>query len=84
MGPSYLLLEINFFSFQGKYSFDPVSKLLMWEVGKIDQTKLPNIKGNVNFVTGARPEDVHANISVHFSINQLAVSGLKVNRLNVT
>ena len=65
---------------QGKYSFDPVSKLLMWDVGKIDQTKLPNIRGNVNFATGARPEDTHANISVHFSISQLAVSGLKVNR----
>ena len=65
---------------QGKYSFDPVSKLLAWDVGKIDQTKLPNIRGNVNFATGARPEDTHANISVHFSISQLAVSGLKVNR----
>jgi AP-3 complex subunit mu len=29
---------------QGKYSFDPVSKVLLWDVGKIDQTKLPNIK----------------------------------------
>ena len=29
---------------QGKYSFDPVSKLLVWEVGKIDLTKLPNIR----------------------------------------
>jgi len=77
------VLNCSLTSNQGKYSFDPVSKLLMWEVGKIDQTKLPNIKGNVNFVTGARPEDVHANISVHFSINQLAVSGLKVNRLDM-
>ena len=25
---------------QGKYSFDPVSKVLAWEVGKMDQTKL--------------------------------------------
>ena len=57
-----------------------VSKVLVWEVGKIDQTKLPNIRGNVNFVAGAGHEDLHANVSVHFSISQLAVSGLKVNR----
>ncbi len=33
---------------QGKYSFDPVSKVLQWDVGKIDVTKLPNIRGTVN------------------------------------
>jgi len=32
---------------QGKHSFDPVSKLLTWEVGRIETTKLPNIKGTV-------------------------------------
>ena len=41
---------------QGKYSFDPVSKLLAWDVGKIDPSKLPNIRGGVNFVSGARQE----------------------------
>lgn len=34
---------------QGKYSFDPVSKVLQWDVGKIDVTKLPNIRGTVYF-----------------------------------
>lgn len=32
---------------QGKHSFDPVSKVLTWEVGRIETTKLPNIKGTV-------------------------------------
>jgi len=68
---------------QGKYSFDPVSKVMVWEVGKIDQTKLPNIRGTVNFTSGAGPEDTHVSVSVNFSISQLAVSGLKVNRLDM-
>ncbi|CAD1472024.1 unnamed protein product, partial [Heterotrigona itama] len=51
---------------QGKYSFDPVSKILLWDIGRIDVSKLPNLRG-----------------SVHFTINQLAVSGLKVNRLDM-
>lgn len=35
---------------QGKYSFDPVSKVLMWDVGKIDVANRlpPNIKGTVS------------------------------------
>ena len=35
---------------QGKYAFDPVSKVLTWDVGKIDPTKLPNIRGTVSFM----------------------------------
>lgn len=37
---------------QGKYSFDPVSKVMTWDAGKIDTAgRLPNIKGNVSFCT---------------------------------
>ena len=60
-----------------------MSKLLAWDVGKIDPSKLPNIRGSVNFVSGAWPEDTHAIVNVQFSINQMAVSGLKVNRLDM-
>ena len=33
---------------QGKYTFDPVSKVLAWDVGKVDPAKLPNLKGTVS------------------------------------
>lgn len=32
---------------QGKYSFDPVSRVLVWDIGRIDVTRLPNIRGTV-------------------------------------
>lgn len=32
---------------QGKYSFDPVSKILLWDIGRIDVSKLPNLRGSV-------------------------------------
>ena len=32
---------------QGKYSFDPVSKVLIWDIGRIDTSKLPNLRGAV-------------------------------------
>lgn len=34
---------------QGKYSFDPVSKILFWDVGRVDVAKLPNLRGTVSF-----------------------------------
>lgn len=77
------VLNCSLVASQGKYSFDPVSKVLLWDVGKIDQTKLPNIRGSVSLVSGASPESTNPTINVHFAISQLAVSGLKVNRLDM-
>lgn len=87
---------------QGKYNFDPVSKILHWDIGKIDVTKLPNIRGSVScklkclgyfnsemytkqvsIATGSNVAEINPSINVHFTINQLAVSGLKVNRLDM-
>ncbi|KAK6636967.1 AP-3 complex subunit mu-1 [Polyplax serrata] len=68
---------------QGKYSFDPVTKVLVWEVGRIEVTKLPNIRGSISVQTNAEPITSKPTINVQFTINQLAVSGLKVNRLDM-
>lgn len=32
---------------QGRYSFDQVSKILVWDIGRIDVAKLPNLRGTV-------------------------------------
>ena len=42
------VLNLTLTPSQGKYTFDPVNKVLNWDVGKIDITKLPSIKGNVS------------------------------------
>lgn len=41
------ILNCSLIANQGKYNFDPVSKILHWDVGRIDVTKLPNIRGTV-------------------------------------
>ena len=41
------ILNCTLTSSQGKYTFDPVSKMLHWEIGKIDPAKLPNLRGTV-------------------------------------
>ncbi|OXA46978.1 AP-3 complex subunit mu-1 [Folsomia candida] len=73
----------NLTASQGRYTFDPVSKVFHWDVGKIDITKLPNIKGSISLGAGAGPVEANPTVTVHFVINQMAVSGLKVSRLDM-
>lgn len=73
------MLTVN----QGKYTFDSVTKILQWDVGRIDVTKLPNIRGTVSVAPGTTSIESNPVINVQFSISQLAVSGLKVNRLDM-
>jgi len=68
---------------QGKSTFDPVSRLLSWDVGRVEQSKLPNLRGNLSLQTGAPPPDASPAVNLKFTINQLAVSGVKVNRLDM-
>ncbi len=42
------VLNCSLTASQGKYAFDPVSKVLTWDVGKVDPQKLPNIRGTVS------------------------------------
>jgi hypothetical protein len=42
------VVSCNLTATQGKYSFDPVTRVLMWDVGRIDPSRLPNIRGNVS------------------------------------
>ncbi|RUS83899.1 hypothetical protein EGW08_008313 [Elysia chlorotica] len=77
------VLNVTLTCNQGKNSFDPVSKLMTWDVGKIDPAKLPTIKGNITLQTGVPIPESNPIITVMFTIQQMAVSGLKVNRLDM-
>ncbi|XP_064648853.1 AP-3 complex subunit mu-2-like isoform X2 [Lineus longissimus] len=77
------VLNVTLTPSQGKYSFDPVTKVMSWDVGKIDPAKLPNIRGSISLQSGMPVPESNPAISVHFQIAQLAVSGLKVNRLDM-
>merc|ERR1712141_86921 len=69
---------------QGKYAFDPVSKVFSWDIGKIDAQKtFPNIRGSLSLHSGATIPDSNPTISVGFTISQMAISGLKVSRLDL-
>ncbi|TRY63168.1 hypothetical protein TCAL_10820 [Tigriopus californicus] len=78
-----VVLNCTLTSSQGKYAFDPVSKVLNWDVGKIDPQKLPNIRGTINIQNGATAPESNPTLNVSFTITQMAVSGLKVSRLDL-
>ena len=80
------VLNLNLFPNQGKYTFDPVTKLMLWDVGKMEQLQgrgLPTIKGSIVLQSGAPIPDSNPNILIRFDISQFAISGLKVNRLDM-
>uniref|UniRef100_A0A8C8A0J2 Adaptor related protein complex 3 subunit mu 2 n=1 Tax=Oryzias sinensis TaxID=183150 RepID=A0A8C8A0J2_9TELE len=67
----------------GTYTFDPVTKLLSWDVGKINPQKLPSLKGTMSLQAGASKPDENPTFNIQFKIQQMAISGLKVNRLDM-
>ncbi|KAL1273820.1 hypothetical protein QQF64_026634 [Cirrhinus molitorella] len=77
------VLNANLNPSQGTYTFDPVTKLLSWDVGKINPQKLPSLKGSMSLQAGASKPDENPTINIQFKIQQLAISGLKVNRLDM-
>ncbi|XP_054629375.1 AP-3 complex subunit mu-2 [Dunckerocampus dactyliophorus] len=77
------VLNANLNASQGTYTFDPVTKLLTWDVGKINPQKLPSLKGSMNLQAGASKPDENPTINIQFKIQQMAISGLKVNRLDM-
>ncbi|KAL8202225.1 UNVERIFIED_CONTAM: AP-3 complex subunit mu-1, partial [Gekko kuhli] len=77
------VLNMNLTASQGNYTFDPVMKVLTWDVGKITVQKLPSLKGMVTLQSGAPKPEENPSLNVQFKIQQLAISGLKVNRLDM-
>ncbi|CAB1322149.1 unnamed protein product [Coregonus sp. 'balchen'] len=57
--------------------------LLSWDVGKINPQKLPSLKGSMSLQAGASKPDENPTINIQFKIQQSALSGLKVNRLDM-
>ncbi|XP_018424797.1 PREDICTED: AP-3 complex subunit mu-1 [Nanorana parkeri] len=78
-----VVLNMNLIPNQGTYLFDPVTKILNWDIGKINIQKLPNLKGTITLQSGAPKPEENPSLNINFKIQQCAVSGLKVNRLDM-
>uniref|UniRef100_A0AAY4A015 MHD domain-containing protein n=1 Tax=Denticeps clupeoides TaxID=299321 RepID=A0AAY4A015_9TELE len=65
--------------------FDVVEEIdtLVWDIGKLSQQKLPNLKGSLTLQCGAPKPEESPSLNIDLKIQQLAISGLKVNRLDM-
>jgi len=66
----------------GNPSYDPVNRVVTWNVGKLLPQRYLSMSGTVTLQAGEIPES-NPTIMVDFKMAQLAVSGLRVNRLDV-
>uniref|UniRef100_A0A7N8XC95 Adaptor related protein complex 3 subunit mu 1 n=1 Tax=Mastacembelus armatus TaxID=205130 RepID=A0A7N8XC95_9TELE len=67
----------------GNYTYDLTTKVLVWDIGKLNLQKLPNLRGSLSMQVGApRPEE-NPSLNIDLKIQQLAISGLKVSRLDM-
>ncbi|XP_056903316.1 AP-3 complex subunit mu-1-like [Takifugu flavidus] len=77
------VLSANLTATQGNYTYDLATKVLVWDIGKLNPQKLPNLRGTLTTQSGVpKPED-NPSIQIGLKIQQLAISGLKVNRLDM-
>ncbi|CAI2177955.1 6861_t:CDS:10 [Funneliformis geosporum] len=65
----------------GSYIFDPVTKSIRWDLGKLELKDRPLLSGNFNSPEQT-PESGHT-ITLDFSINMYAISGLRVDSLKI-
>uniref|UniRef100_A0A3B4BG86 MHD domain-containing protein n=1 Tax=Periophthalmus magnuspinnatus TaxID=409849 RepID=A0A3B4BG86_9GOBI len=77
------VLSANLTATQGSYTFDLATKILIWDVGKLNPQKLPNLKGTLSMQSGVPKPEENPSLSIGLKIQQLAISGLKVNRLDM-
>ena len=73
---------------QGKCTFDPVKKILVWDIGKIESNtqaaaRLPSLRGNIVLTTGQPLPESNPVLNVRFTLNQIAISGIRVQRVDM-
>uniref|UniRef100_A0A672NFQ2 AP-3 complex subunit mu-1 n=1 Tax=Sinocyclocheilus grahami TaxID=75366 RepID=A0A672NFQ2_SINGR len=78
-----VVLSANLSATQGTYNYDPVTKILLWDIGKLNPQKLPNLKGSLSLQSGAPKPEENPSLNIDLKIQQFAISGLKVNRLDM-
>uniref|UniRef100_A0A3B4ZJ18 AP-3 complex subunit mu-1 n=1 Tax=Stegastes partitus TaxID=144197 RepID=A0A3B4ZJ18_9TELE len=78
-----VVLSANLTATQGNYTYDLATKVVVWDIGKLNPQKLPNLRGSLSLQAGAPKPDENPSLNIDLKIQQLAISGLKVSRLDM-
>ncbi|KAF7652533.1 hypothetical protein LDENG_00095040 [Lucifuga dentata] len=77
------VLSVNLTATQGSYTYELATKVLVWDIGKLNPQKLPNLRGSLSMQPGAPKPEENPSLNISLKIQQLAISGLKVSRLDM-
>jgi len=80
-GPS--ICSVNLSPTLGTVSFDDISKVCKWDIGKIPKDKAPLLTGNISLSPGAVAPESGPTVTVEFHVEMFAVSGIKVDTLTL-
>jgi len=67
----------------GTVSYDEISRVCTWRIGKIPKDKTPMLSGTVSLAQGSVIPETRPTCIVQFRINLFSASGLKVDSLNL-
>eukprot|EP00051_Salpingoeca_urceolata_P009566 m.115944 g.115944 ORF g.115944 m.115944 type:complete len:415 (+) comp16361_c0_seq1:491-1735(+) len=79
--------DVNVRPHLGSWNFDQITKTLVWDIGKLNkegQVGPVTLKGSLSLSTGEPIPDSTPSINVSFKVANVAMSGLVVNRLELT
>ncbi|CAN9499863.1 unnamed protein product [Ophioblennius macclurei] len=77
------VLSVNLAATQGSHTYDLSTKVLVWDIGKLNPQKLPNLRGSLSMQAGVPKPEENPSLNIDLKIQQLAISGLKVSRLDM-
>lgn len=75
--------SLNLTPSQGHYMFDQVDKVMTWFVGPIAAGKPPSIRGTISIQSGLPTPEEKPTLAITFKVQQMCVSGVRVNRLDM-
>lgn len=67
----------------GKYTWDPQTNVVRWDIGKMPSGKFCDLKGNITLQAGASVPTVAPELLIGFKAIGVTFSGLQVSRLEV-
>ena len=67
----------------GTAAFDPLTKELTWQIGRVPKEKLPILKGSIQLGPGRSTRELSLSFFVSFRVSMYSASGLKVSSLRV-
>ncbi len=75
----------NLTATMGTFSFDGISKVFTWKIGKLPKEKVPQLTGDILMMDGAvAVSELAPCVTVQFSMQQHSVSGLNVDSVAVS